>query len=93
MESFSELTNEEAMGLHKLNQKGAVLLRELMGIDNIWIILRDGKLAGKTIKHLHWNIMPYVEGLHTWNYDAVTLTITPVDLAAKLRGAVKNERT
>jgi diadenosine tetraphosphate (Ap4A) HIT family hydrolase len=91
METFGELTAEEASALHDLNQRGIQLLNEKMGIDNIWLILRDGNVAGKTVKHLHWNIMPYQDGMNTWHYDRLERTIAPVDLATKLREDIGHE--
>src|SRR3989304_4255530 len=93
LESYHELNDKEVLGLHKLTRRGVDLLKENLGIDNIWIILREGNIAGKTIKHLHLNIIPYEEGLHTWNYDSVTLNLKPIELAVKLRQAIFNERT
>ena len=47
--------------------------------------MRQGEIAGKTVRHLHWNIMPYVEGLNTWHFQEIS--ITPLDLAKRLRNA------
>lgn len=80
---ISETTEKEVLNLHNLCNLGVKLLREKLEIDNVWIILRNGNVAGKTVKHLHWNIMPYVEALNTWHYQEITLA--PSDLAAKLR--------
>ncbi len=90
-EKFSELTDEEVIAMHHLTQLGVSLLNDVMGIDNIWLILRDGNVAGKTVKHLHTNIMPYEEGMNTWHYDRIQRNITPLDLAAKLREGIKND--
>ncbi len=81
---ISEMTKDEVLGMHELCNKGINLLKTKLNIDNVWLILRNGDLAGKTIKHLHWNILPYTEGLNTWNYQENT--ILPIDLASILRG-------
>jgi len=93
IEDFSEISESEWLEIRRLSQIGRKLLQEAMGIEGVWFILRDGQLgikSGKTVKHLHWNIMPYQEGLNTWNYQ--TPTIKPVDLAEKLRNYLNDER-
>lgn len=88
---YVELTSEDKRVSDFLLKKGMRLLEDRLNIKNFWIILRQGKVAGKTIKHLHWNIMPYIEGLNTWHYQKIT--ISPVKLAAKLRKKTKSART
>jgi len=83
IDDFSEISSNEAKCMNDLVTSGLKLLRDRLEIDNVWVILRNGNLAGKTVKHLHWNIMPYVNELNTWHYQEIT--ITPVDLARKLR--------
>lgn len=80
---ISEVTKKEVEAIHDLCNQGVDLLKESLGVDDVWIILRNGNVAGKTVKHLHWNIMPYVEGINTWNYQQIT--IPPLELARKLR--------
>lgn len=79
---ISEITDDEMLTMHKLCCNGIDLLRSL-DLDNVWVLLRNGSVAGKTVKHLHWNILPYTEGLNTWHYQEITLA--PIDLAQKLR--------
>ncbi|SRR5260221_4262311 len=79
----SEMTDDEVLGMHELCNKGIDLLKTKLDIDNVWLILRNGNVAGKTIKHLHWNILPYVDGINTWNFQEIT--IPPVEMASKLR--------
>ncbi len=85
VEDFSEIKKEEVLDMHKLVDKGLKILKKKLEIDNVWIILRNGNIAGKTVKHLHWNIMPYIEELNTWHYQEITLA--PIDLAVKLRNS------
>lgn len=80
---ISEAEPEEILDMQGLCVDGIKLLRENLGIDNVWLILRNGNVAGKTVKHLHWNILPYVEGLNTWNYKEITMQ--PIDVAKILR--------
>jgi len=87
VESYQDLTSKDLLTSDRLIRKGIRLLKRRMGIQNYWIILREGELAGKTVKHLHWNIMPYVEGLNTWHYQEIK--VEPLKLAKKLRRALK----
>ncbi|CAN5333472.1 hypothetical protein BH10PAT1_BH10PAT1_0360 [soil metagenome] len=80
---ISEISPDEVMSMHELCVMGTNLLKDKLQIDNVWIILRNGNVAGKTVKHLHWNIMPYIEPLNTWHYQDIT--VAPIDLASKLR--------
>jgi len=91
IERFEELATEEALAIHELTREGVGLLKEVLEVKNVWIILRDGEVAGKTIRHLHTNIMPYVEGINTWHYQDIT--VEPTDLASRLRGFSKNATT
>jgi len=86
VESFFELSEAEVMTAHQLMRRGVEMQKRELGIQGVWMILREGEqgsASGKTVKHLHWNILPYVPELNTWHYQ--TLTITPLDLAARLR--------
>ena len=93
LETYSEIKPKGVLGLHELILEGERLLNQVMGIDNIWLIIRDGNISGKTVKHLHWNIMPYKEGMNTWNYDFSPPTIKPIDMAQRLRNGLKNAET
>lgn len=91
LERYQDLTSEDVSTSDSLIRKGIRLLKRGMGVENYWIILREGKLAGKTVKHLHWNIMPYIEGLNTWHYQEIK--VEPLELAQRLRSALNDERT
>lgn len=79
----SDLTLDEVQAIHELNIKGMELLKVELGLTNFWLIQRDGNSSGKTIKHLHNNILPYNEQLNTWHHQQIT--IPPVELAYRLR--------
>lgn len=87
IETIQDVTPEEAATNLYLSQLAVRVLKEEMDIDGVWMILREGQMgkSGKTVRHLHWNVMPYRDGLNTWHYQE--LTITPLDLATKLRPA------
>jgi len=83
VENLDELTEKEIKTSILLSKKAIKVLRKELKVDGVWLVLRDGGLAGKTVRHLHWNIMPYVDGINTWHYQDIT--IAPIDLATKLR--------
>lgn len=83
IESYLDLTQKEVVACHRLVKKGFKLLRDNLDIDSVWLLLREGKQTGKTVKHLHWQIMPYVEGIVSWHYQKVKLA--PEKLARLLR--------
>lgn len=91
VESYQDLTPDDILISDRLIRKGIDLLKREIRIENYWIVLRQGELSGKTVKHLHWNIIPYEEGLNTWHYREIT--VHPIDLAATLRSSFKNEGT
>lgn len=91
IEDLTKVTKGEVLDMHKMVDLGLDLLRKNLKLDNVWVLLRNGNLAGKTVKHLHWNVMPYTEDLNTWHYKEITLA--PIDLADKLRSNNKNGRT
>ena len=94
IEDFNELTEKEAVANFYLSQLAIKILHKKIGVKGVWMILRDGQIgsaSGKTVKHLHWNIMPYSEKLNTWHYQKIK--IAPIDLATKLRPFFRNEGT
>lgn len=83
IENYLKLTKDEMVVYHRLARKGITLLREKLKVDGVWLLLRDGQLAEKTVKHLHWQVMPYTNGLVNWHYQKID--ISPEELAKKLR--------
>lgn len=55
--SFIKLKKEEREEIEKMLQKGVKLLHK-MGHKNVSILVRDGPDAGKSVKHLHYHIIP-----------------------------------
>ncbi|MEA3357641.1 MAG: HIT domain-containing protein [Patescibacteria group bacterium] len=50
------------------------LLREVLGIKDVWVIYREGRLgpsSEKTVEHLHIHVIPYTKGLVQWNYQSI----------------------
>lgn len=92
IESFKQLTEEEEKMIFKLSKKAVGILEKEMDLRGFWMILREGTtgpVSGKTVTHLHWNILPYEDGLNTWHYREIKTT--PVDLATRLRPIFKHE--
>lgn len=83
VESYLDLTDEEILLCNTLAKQGIKLLQDELRIEGVWLLIRDGLNAQKTVKHLHWQVMPYVDGLNEWHHQEIT--IPPVDLAGKLR--------
>jgi diadenosine tetraphosphate (Ap4A) HIT family hydrolase len=90
VESFAELTGEEIITNFELTKTAIGILKKELKVEGLWLVLREGVLgeaSGKTVSHLHWNIMPYMQGLNTWHYQEIT--IPPLKLAARLRRKIK----
>jgi ATP adenylyltransferase len=90
IERYSELTEKEILTNFILSKQAINVLRKRMGVEGLWLVLREGALgetSGKTVKHLHWNIMPYNDRLNTWHYQEIT--VPPIELAARLRPEFK----
>lgn len=92
IESFQELTTAEQLLIFKLSKKATAILEKELGVKGFWMVLREGATgiaSGKTVTHVHWNILPYVDGINTWHYQEIKYK--PVELAEKLRPAFSNE--
>ncbi len=85
VEDFLEITNEEWADMHELAQIGVTLLRNVLNIEEVWIIQRapHGFKAAKTVAHAHMLLMPYEKELINWNFQEITLP--PMELAKELR--------
>jgi diadenosine tetraphosphate (Ap4A) HIT family hydrolase len=86
IEHFKEINALEWQAIKYLTAKAFRLLKKAYQINDCWIIYREGEVAGKTVRHLHLNIIPYHQALHTWNYQKIKLE--PIKAAQKLRGVV-----
>lgn len=83
VESFMDLSDEEILTANHLMKSGMKLLKTKLEIGNYWMIIREGKSAQKTVKHLHWQVLPYIDGLNVWNHQEIT--IPSIELAERLR--------
>lgn len=84
--SIKELKPEEWQTIMSLFQEGARILKEKLGVNNVWFLIREGEgiKVGKTVEHLHFHLMPY--DLKVIKMGETKLTITPLEMAEKLRG-------
>lgn len=85
VELFSKIEKEEWEDIKNLADTGIRLLREVLGIEEVWVVHRapGGHKANKTVAHTHMLLTPYKKGLVDWHYQEIT--ISPLDLANKLR--------
>lgn len=85
IESASQMADEERETVFDLAEQGQKLLREKLGVNNFWFLVREGEgiKAGKTVDHLHFHLMPYDP--EVIKMGETELSIKPIDLAEKLR--------
>lgn len=85
IESLSQLNEREERALLSLGRKGIKLLKERLAVENVWFLLREGKgiKAGKTVKHLHFHLIPYSP--EVIKMGETELKIEPIKIAKKLR--------
>lgn len=83
VENYLELTQKEIIACQRLMKKGLKLLRDVLQINDVWLLLRDGQQVGKTVKHLHWQVLPNGEKLVKWHYQKINAS--PESLAKTLR--------
>jgi diadenosine tetraphosphate (Ap4A) HIT family hydrolase len=60
IEDYEDINEEESKDMEYLLQVGIKLIKKL-GHKNYVILLRNGENIGKTIKHLHYHIIPSTE--------------------------------
>lgn len=83
IESYHNLAQKEVIAFHRLAQKGLKLLGNVLSVEDAWLFLREGRRGGKTVRHLHWQILPQGEKLVKWHYQKID--IAPESLAKVLR--------
>jgi|LakMenEpi03Aug12_release.lakeMendotaPanAssembly.Ray.scaffolds.fasta_scaffold03899_4 diadenosine tetraphosphate (Ap4A) HIT family hydrolase len=86
VEDFLEITVEEWGAMQELAKLAIKLLKKSkLAQKETWVLFRAPKNfgAGKTVPHSHMLILPYKSELVNWNYKDITLS--PVELALKLR--------
>lgn len=66
IEKVREITSSDATSRLKLQQLGISLLEQCFGINNVYLLTREG--SDKTVRHLHDHVMQYFDGILMW-YD------------------------
>ena len=62
VESVFDLTDEEWSALHRLSKQVRDILHEKYGVHDFTIGFNEGRLAGRTIDHVHMHIIPRYQG-------------------------------
>lgn len=88
IEELLELTNKEWEAVKILTERALVLLGKAYGIRDLNFIFREGEKSGKTVWHLHFNLIPYKEELIDWHYQKISKE--PIKVAKTLRNLVKD---
>ncbi|MBM3208844.1 adenylyltransferase/cytidyltransferase family protein [Candidatus Shapirobacteria bacterium] len=85
VERLGELNEKEQETIFYLEKYGAKILKERLGVENIWILLREGEgiKAGKTVNHFHVHLIPYDQ--EVIKMGEKRLTMEPIVMAKKLR--------
>jgi rfaE bifunctional protein nucleotidyltransferase chain/domain len=85
IESAGEMTKKEWEQVKELIREGEKMLKKHLNLENYWVLVRegDGIAAGKTVRHMHFHILPY--NSEVVKMGQTKLNILPIDLAAKLK--------
>lgn len=69
--NLSEATDEVAAHLVCVARKIAVAQMRALGAAGFNVITNQGAVAGQTVGHLHFHVIPQFEGnAHKWNWEA-----------------------
>jgi len=88
LEQLDQLSEKEWSAVKILTEKAIRLLKEKMKVNDLQFVYREGDKAGKSLKHLHFNLIPYDEDLIKWQYQAIK--ISPLELAKLLKNGAKD---
>ncbi len=61
VETFDELTENEACEIVKIARKIAIAIKLATKCDGYNIIVNNGEASGQEVKHLHFHVMPRFE--------------------------------
>lgn len=83
-ESFTDLTAEEMDDIDALEKKAIRILRNL-GYTNISLLMREGDAKNKSVKHVHFHVIPqvYIGELYDDGSDRKILSESEIDKAMK----------
>ena len=91
IERFDEMLVTEWREAKFLLDVGIRLIREMVGIDGINVLYREGEGAGKSVGHLHFHLLPITSEFMTydknvgfvWKFQQIT--VSPVEMAERMR--------
>lgn len=64
VERFEDLDDQEVLAVHHLIQKVQEKIFALAGLNDYFLLQKNGKSAGQTVPHIHIHCIPVDEG--TW---------------------------
>ncbi len=90
LEHWHELKRREWLAVIALARLGLRRLREKLGQQSFWFLLREGQQAGKSVNHLHFHLFPAFPGFINHQQQAInlnfqTINLSPAALAKRLR--------
>lgn len=94
VESFSDLTRDELRAAQLMLTRGVAVLRA-KGIEDYTILVRNGAKSGKSVRHLHYHLIPKhrIGDLdHRQNARNVLTAAEVRRLAASVMAALKAKR-
>ena len=90
--AITEAPAEVAAYLLGVAQKVARAQMKALGAKGVNIVTNDGELAGQSVGHLHFHVIPQFEGeQHVWNWEPKPYAdaSVPAVLAAAIAGALE----
>lgn len=91
---ITELTSVERKELFNLIDLSVYSLDQLMKPEGYNIGCSIGRIAGESINHLHFHVLPRYKGDVGWNRlcDFNVVSLSPIDLTKKLREIIKKNK-
>ncbi|HNW05520.1 MAG TPA: HIT domain-containing protein [archaeon] len=89
-----DLTTLESKELFNLINLSVFMLDKFMKPEGYNIGCSIGRIAGESIQHLHFHILPRYKGDVGWNRlcDFNVVSVSPIDLATDLRKLIQKEK-
>lgn len=89
-----DLTSIERRELFNLIDLSVFVLDKYMKPEGYNVGCSIGRIAGESIQHLHFHILPRYKGDVGWNRlcDFNVVSISPIDLTADLRNIIQKEK-
>jgi len=91
---LSDLTTKERVDLFNIIDLATYTLDIMYSPDGYNIGCSVGKVAGGSITHLHFHVLPRFEGDVGWNLvcNFTVLSLTPKDLAKKMKETIRRNK-